>query len=90
MALEALKQAHRRGEAMLAHLERALASLDREGRPLEPIDEFLAFCDGELEAHFSQEEESLFPRLERAIGPGWTDESHAGGAPLPMEGRGRP
>ena len=55
---------------MLAHLERALTSLEREGGPLEPIDEFLAFCDGELEAHFSQEEESLFPRLERAIGPG--------------------
>ena len=70
MALEALRQAHRRGEVMLAHLERALTSLDREGGPLEPIDEFLAFCDGELEAHFSQEEESLFPRLERAIGPG--------------------
>ena len=69
MALEALKHAHRRGEAMLAHLERALISLDREGGPLEPIDEFLAFCDGELEAHFSQEEESLFPRLERVIGP---------------------
>src|SRR3990170_7204110 len=70
MALEALRQAHRRGEVMLAHLERALTPLDREGRPLEPIEEFLAFCDGELEAHFAQEEENLFPRLERAIGPG--------------------
>jgi len=69
MALEALRQAHRRGEAMLARLERALPQLEREGSSLEPIDEFLAFCDGELEAHFAEEEESLFPRLERVIGP---------------------
>lgn len=55
---------------MLARLEGALVSLEREGGPLEPIGEFLAFCDGELEAHFAQEEENLFPRLERAIGPG--------------------
>ena len=61
MALESLRQAHGRGEAMLAHLERALTPLDREGGPLEPIDEFLAFCDGELEAHFAHEEENLFP-----------------------------
>jgi len=69
VALEALKQAHRRGEAMLAHLERALTSLDREGGPLEPIDEFLAFCDEELEAHFSQEEKALFPLAERFLSP---------------------
>ena len=68
MALEVLRQAHLKGQGMVALLEGALSRLETTGGPLEPIDHFLAFCDGELEEHFAQEEETLFPRLEAAIG----------------------
>ncbi|MBI4297587.1 MAG: hemerythrin domain-containing protein [Chloroflexi bacterium] len=65
-ALEAFRAAHRRGLAQIARLEAAAFSL-ASGQDIELRSTF-GFFHEELELHFREEEQALFPALAQHIG----------------------
>jgi hemerythrin-like domain-containing protein len=68
--LAILKHGHDVGIEKLKLLTEAVSGLDGGSNPaaLESLKEVFLFFDGELRIHFRQEEEVLFPAMERAIG----------------------
>lgn len=71
MALEALKEGHRRALDVIAALEAAVASLQRDpAQSVAWLRQSLSSLTGEPERHFRQEEEGLFLFLAQVTGEG--------------------
>lgn len=64
--LDSLREAHQEGLGEIAHLEEVAGSL--LGESPGSMDRSLRFFYGELEQHFREEEQVLFPALARRLG----------------------